>query len=642
MRSMLLGFVALCVVSVSAAQQVPPSIRIEGVPEIPPQVVRKLTPYQNMRSAFFSDWHPANRELLVATRFGDSNQVHHVKAPGGARTQLTFFLEPVNGGRFSRAGKNWFLFGMDEGGGEFFQLYRFDFDTGEHILLTDGKSLNRPGPSSNKGDLLAYTSTKRNGRDHDIYVMDPADASTAKLVYEVRGAWSPLDWSPDDSQLLIENFISANESYIHVLDLATGKPMPLLPATAEKVAYGEARFSRDGKGFYIVTDKDSEFQRLYYVDKMTKQMTPLTAHINWDVQEFSLSRDGSYIAFVTNEDGIGKLHLMSTGARKELPLPKLPVGQVMSARFHRTLPEIAFNMVTSKSPMDVYSYSYKTGESTRWTYSESGGLNTSAFPETELIHYPTFDQIEGKARMIPAFITKPPARFKPPYPVMIEIHGGPEAQARPGLNSSYFVNEMGIARVVPNVRGSAGYGKTYLQLDNAEKREDSVKDIGALLDWIAKQPDFDAKRVAVMGGSYGGYMTLASAVHYSGRLRCGIDSVGISNWVTFLNNTQSYRQDLRRAEYGDERDPKMRDLLETISPLNNTEKIKIPLLVIQGKNDPRVPVTESLQMVKKLRAQGNTVWYIEGLDEGHGFRKKTNRDYQQWAQIVFLQEFLLK
>jgi dipeptidyl aminopeptidase/acylaminoacyl peptidase len=361
------------------------------------------------------------------------------------------------------------------------------------------------------------------------------------------------------------------------------------------------------------------------------------------VEHFELSEDGTLIAFTTNEHGISKLHLMSTSTRKELPLPNLPVGQVFVGDFHKTLPEVAIGMVTAKAPADAYSYNYKTRELTRWTYSEAGGLDTSRFPETQLIHYPTFDQVDGKPRMIPAFVTKPPAgRFKPPYPVIVDIHGGPEGQSRPGLNASYFLNEMGIAEIRPNVRGSAGYGKTYLKLDNAEKREQSVKDIGALLDWIAKQPDLDAKRVAVMGGSYGGYMTLASTVHFSDRLKCGIDIVGISNWVTFLKNTQAYRQDLRRAEYGDERDPKMRDLLETISPLNNTQKIRIPLLIIQGKNDPRVPVTESLQMVKKLRDQGNTVWYIEGKDEGHGFGKKVNRDYQRSAEILFLEQFLLK
>jgi dipeptidyl aminopeptidase/acylaminoacyl peptidase len=239
-------------------------------------------------------------------------------------------------------------------------------------------------------------------------------------------------------------------------------------------------------------------------------------------------------------------------------------------------------------------------------------------------------------------VTKPGPRFKPPYPVLISIHGGPEGQARPFLSASYVTNEMGVASVQPNVRGSSGYGKTYLKLDNAMLREDSVKDIGALLDWIAQQPDLDAKRVAVTGGSYGGYMSLATMTHYSDRLKCGIDVVGISNWVTFLKNTQGYRQDLRRVEYGDERDPKMRDFLETISPLNNAAKIKVPVLVVQGKNDPRVPVTESEQMVKKIRDGGGTVWYVMATDEGHGFQKKQNRDYEQWARIVFLQQFLLK
>jgi len=290
----------------------------------------------------------------------------------------------------------------------------------------------------------------------------------------------------------------------------------------------------------------------------------------------------------------------------------------------------------------VYSYNLESGKLARWTYSEAGGLNTSGFPETRLIHYPAFDQVNGKPRMIPAFIARPPARFKPPYPVLINIHGGPEGQARPGLNASYTLNEMGIATIWPNVRGSSGYGKTYLTLDNAYLREDSVKDIGALLDWIATQPDLEGKRVAVSGGSYGGYMSLASMVHYSDRLRCGIDVVGISNWVTFLKNTQAYRQDLRRVEYGDERDPKMREFLEKISPLTNAGRIKVPMLAVQGRNDPRVPLAESEQMVRKIRDNGGTVWYVMAKDEGHGFQKKQNRDYQTWAEILFLEQFLLK
>jgi dipeptidyl aminopeptidase/acylaminoacyl peptidase len=203
------------------------------------------------------------------------------------------------------------------------------------------------------------------------------------------------------------------------------------------------------------------------------------------------------------------------------------------------------------------------------------------------------------------------------------------------------LNELGVAVLLPNVRGSSGFGKTYLALDNGERREDSVRDIGALLDWIEVQPELDENRVAVFGGSYGGYMVLASAVHYSDRLSAAVDVVGISNFVSFLENTQDYRRDLRRQEYGDERDPQMRAHLERISPLNNVEKIRVPLLVVQGQNDPRVPVSESEQMVEALRARGQPVWYMNALNEGHGYRKKQNRDLYQQAVVMFFRRHLL-
>jgi dipeptidyl aminopeptidase/acylaminoacyl peptidase len=643
MRRNLIGLLALAAALQLSAQQVPPSIVAEGVPEMPRELVRKLNPYQNIRGAAFNSWHPARRQMLISTRFADTMQIHLVKAPGGYRQQLTFFREPVSGARFSpQPGKNWFVFSMDEGGAEFYQLYRFDLGSGAYDMLTDGKAVNSPGPFSNRGDRVAFTSTRRNGRDFDIYVMDPEKPATTRLVCQAQGQWFPVDWSPDDRRLLALEYISINESYLHVLDVATGKVEPLLPGEKEKAFYGPARWSKDGKGVYLPSDRESEFTRLWYLDLASKELTCLTEHIPWDIEGMDLTSDGSRLAFTANEDGIGKLHLMNTATRQELPPPKLPLGQVYGLRFHRTLKELALGLLSAKSPGDVYSYNHETGQLTRWTYSEAGGLDPNKFPETRLIHYPTFDQVNGKARMIPAFVTKPRAGFKPPYPVLIDIHGGPEGQARPGLNAPYALNELGVAIIEPNVRGSSGYGKTYLKLDNAMRREDSVKDIGALLDWVAAQPDLDAKRVAVTGGSYGGYMSLATMVHYSDRLRCGIDVVGVSHWVTFLKNTQAYRQDLRRAEYGDERDPKMREFLESISPLNNAQKIRVPVLVVQGKNDPRVPVTESGQMVRKIRDNGGTVWYVMAQDEGHGFRKKQNRDYQTWAEIMFLEQYLLK
>jgi dipeptidyl aminopeptidase/acylaminoacyl peptidase len=201
---------------------------------------------------------------------------------------------------------------------------------------------------------------------------------------------------------------------------------------------------------------------------------------------------------------------------------------------------------------------------------------------------------------------------------------------------------MGITMIYPNVRGSSGYGKSYLKMDDWYNREHSVKDIGTLLDWIKTQPDLDADRILIMGGSYGGYMTLATAFHFADRIRGSIDIVGISNFNTFLKNTEGYRRDLRRVEYGDERIPKMYEFLEKISPLNNTDKIKKPLFIIQGANDPRVPLSEAVQMKEKLKKQGNTVWYLEAKDEGHGFKKKNNIDFQRLAMIQFMEQFLMK
>ena len=276
------------------------------------------------------------------------------------------------------------------------------------------------------------------------------------------------------------------------------------------------------------------------------------------------------------------------------------------------------------------------GDLTRWTESEVGGLDTTAFRVPELIRYPTFDMDGAEQREIPAWVYKPAG--KGPHPVVISIHGGPEGQSRPSFSSTYqmWIEKLGVAVIRPN-----GYGKTYVGLDNGFKREDSVKDIGALLDWIETQPDLDKDRVAVFGGSYGGYMVLASAVHYSDRLAAAVDIVGISNFVTFLENTQDYRRDLRRVEYGDERDPAMRAHLEKISPLNNVDQISVPMFIVQGENDPRVPVTEAAQVVEALREQGHTVWYMNALNEGHGYRKRENRDIYQQATVLFLQKHLV-
>jgi dipeptidyl aminopeptidase/acylaminoacyl peptidase len=628
------------------AQGLPPSIVAEGVPPVPDELGARMNQYLNMRSASIADWRPSAPGMLILTRFGDSNQVHLLQAPGAYRRQLTFFPDPVLTARTSPApGMDYFVFSMDTGGAEFYQFYRFEASAGAYGLLTDGKSRNTDFLFNHRGTLAAYMSTRRNGRDTDLYLVDPASPSGEKRALDLKGTWWPLDWSPDDQRLLLRELVSVNESYLHVFDLATGREELLFPKGSEQVAYTRALWSKDGKGVYLLSDRGSEFTRLSYYDLAAKTLTSLTERIPWDVEGLDLSHDGRILAFTVNADGLGELHLLDTQSGQELPRPKLPKGQVFNLKFHPRRPELAFDINSAKSPSDVYSLDLDSRQLARWTYSETGGLNPEQFQETELIHYPTFDhRADGRPRAIAAFFTRPPARFKPPYPVLISIHGGPEGQTRPGFQGrfNYFLNEMGIALIEPNVRGSTGYGKSFTKLDNGYLREDSVKDIGALLDWIATRPDFDSKRVAVIGGSYGGYMSLATMTHYSDRLRCGIDIVGISNFVTFLESTQEYRRDLRRVEYGDERDPKMREFLLGISPLTHADQIRVPILVAAGRNDPRVPVTESEQIVKKVRTHGGPVWYIVANDEGHGYAKKPNTDYLQYAIALFLEQFLLR
>ncbi|HEV2762072.1 MAG TPA: S9 family peptidase [Pyrinomonadaceae bacterium] len=614
---------------------------VEGVPKIPAELAARVGRYTEFRSAAMSSWHPTRREMLISTRFADAAQAHHVKFPGGARTQLTFNAEPVRGASFPPRREDFFIYVSDVGGGEFFQFYRYDVATGEATLLTDGKSRNTGGAFSSDGQFIAYGSTRRNGKDVDIYVMNPSDPTTNRLVLQNEGGgWGASDWSPDNRKLVVSEGVSINESYLWLVDVATGQKQLITPkGGAEKVSYGGAEFSSDGRGLYVTTDKDSEFQRLAYLDLSTGEHTYLTSHINWDVDAFRLSWDGRTIAFVTNEDGANRLRLLDTRTRKELKAPTLPNGLISGLRWHSNDRDLGFNFSSARTPSDVYSVDVQTGKVERWTFSETGGINTETFSEARLVRWPSFD-----GRQISGFVYMPPARFTGKRPVIINIHGGPESQARPGFlgRNNFFLNELGAAMIFPNVRGSSGYGKTFLKLDNATLREDTYKDIGALLDWIAKQPDLDASRVMVTGGSYGGHMSFAVAARYSDRIRAALPVVGMSSLVSFLERTESYRRDLRRVEYGDERDPAVREFLLRIAPLNNTDKIKIPLFVVQGGNDPRVPLNEAEQMVKAVRKNGTPVWYLMAKDEGHGFAKKKNQDFQFYATVLFLQEYLLK
>jgi dipeptidyl aminopeptidase/acylaminoacyl peptidase len=617
----------------------PESLVVQGVPKVPASLAEDARRYGDYRSAAPVDWHPTERHLLINTRFAETPQLHLVDIPGGERRQLTFYQDAVRLGRFHPNGGDYIVFSKDIGGGEWYQLYRLDLASGKVTLLTDGKSRNELGPWSNEGDQVAYVSTRRTGKDTDLWVMNPADPKSDHLLTKLEGGgWEPVDWSPDDSKILLLEELSINESYLWIVDTKTGEKTAFTSRDAkEKVFYGEGRFSKDGKGIYVTTDKDSEFLRLAYISLSTKEHHYLTSEIPWDVNVFDLSHDGKRIAFVTNENGESVLRdfLVDSKARR---VTKMPAGVIGGLRWHRNSRDLAFSLTNAQGPGDAYSLDATTGKVERWTKSETA-VPTNDFPPAELVKWKSFD-----GKMISGFLYRPPSKFPGKRPVLVMIHGGPEGQSVPNFAGryNYFLNELGIALIEPNVRGSTGYGKSFTLLDNGFLREDTYKDINALFDWIGTQASLDADRIAVMGGSYGGHMTLAISTFYSDRIRCSVDIVGMSNLVTFLEHTESYRRDLRRVEYGDERDPKMREFLERIAPMNNIEKIKKPMLVVAGKNDPRVPVTESEQIFGALQKAGTPVWYIMAKDEGHGFQKKPNQDYQFYATVEFLQEFLLK
>jgi dipeptidyl aminopeptidase/acylaminoacyl peptidase len=614
---------------------------VQGIPPVPVELAESVGRYTEFRAATLASWHPTRREMLINTRFADTPQVHRVIMPGGARTQLTFFKEPARGGALRPKVGDYFVFAKDVGGNEFFQLYRYDVGTGDITLLTDGKSRNTDPTWSHDGKLLAYGSTRQTGKNVDVYVIDPSDPKTDHRLVDLEGGgWSIHDWSPDGEQLLAGEFISANESYLWLIDANSGEKKLVTPKGAPtKSSYDAAQFAADGRSLYVTTDFNGEFHRLARLDLANGEHQFLTDDIPWDVEEFDLSHDGKTIALCTNEDGLSKLYLIDTATKQRKALPALPPGVISGLKWHENNTDLGFTFSSARSTADAYSVDVRTGKIERWTASETGGLNPQTFVEPQLVRWTTFD-----ARSLSGFLYAPPAeKFPGKRPVVINIHGGPESQFRPTFigRINYLINELGVAVLFPNVRGSSGYGKTFLTLDDGLNREDSYKDIGTLLDWVASNPRLDASRVMVTGGSYGGHMTFAAAVRYGDRIRAALPVVGMSNLVSFLERTESYRRDLRRAEYGDERDPKVREFLLKIAPLNNADKIKAPLLIVQGANDPRVPASEAEQMVAKVRSVGTPVWSLLAKDEGHGFAKKRNQDFLFYATVMFIKEHLL-
>lgn len=627
--------IALVAGGTSMSQPARPEALTVEAPPIPSDLPGKIRPYTEARSAIVADWNPADRELLILTRFADTAQLHSVAVALGARRQLTFEADRIAGAVANPRGGS-IVVQKDVGGDEFFQLYTLA--DGRLRLITDGKSRNLFGAFSRDGRWVGYSSTRRNGVDSDLYVIDPSHPATDHLVLKVEGGgWSIDAFSNDEGRALVSQYISAARSVLYLLDLATGALKPITDPAAE-IAWRDAQMAPDGT-IWVTSDADSDALRLGRLDPAARKFEPVTPAGRWDVEQVALAEDGLTLAYAVNEAGVSRLHILDVRSGRDRLVEALPPGVIMAMSLAPWGP-LAVTVSGPRAGTDIFVVDPHTLAVSRWTLSETGGLDPERNAAAELVTIPSFDR-----EPVSGFLFRPdPVRFPGPRPLIINIHGGPEGQSRPTYlgSSNYLINELGLAVFYPNVRGSSGFGKRFLALDNGPfRREDTVKDIGAFIDRFVHDPGIDPRRIGVTGGSYGGYMTLAALTHYSDRLRAGIEIVGISNFVTFLENTQAYRRDLRRVEYGDERDPVQRAKLIEISPLTRADRIRVPLMVVTGANDPRVPASEAAQIIAAVKAHGLPVWSILAANEGHGFARKENQDYATLVQIMFWERFLL-
>ena len=616
------------------AVPIPAALTAEQMPPIPLEMAARVRPYLEARGAGFAGWDPNTRAVLVSTRFANVAQLHRVEMPMGARMQISFEAEPVSGS-YAPAKGDIILVSKDRGGDEYYQLHTLK--DGRLSLLTDGKSRNQRGAWSHDGELIGFSSTSRNGVDSDLYVMNPRDPTSIRMVHESKGGgWALVSFTPDKQAAFVADYNSVQDADLYRLDLATGTMAPIGDPAAE-IAYRSFKMGPDGT-IWVASDQGADFKRLGRLDPVSGRFDPVSRE-TWDIDGFDLSDDGKTIAYAVNEAGTDRLRIMDVKTGKVTKVDALPAGQIGGLEI-APWGEIGFSFSSAKSAADVWSLDPKTMQLTRWTQSETGGLDSSLNVEPRIVTTKSFDGLEVSGLLY----LPDPAKFPGKRPLIVSVHGGPEGQSTAGFmgRNNYYLNELGIGVFYPNVRGSTGYGKTFVSLDNGPfKREDSVKDMAALIDAVQADPAVDPARVGLTGGSYGGYMCYAAAVQLKDQLTATQCTVAISNFVSFLENTNPYRQDLRRVEYGDERDPVQRAKLTEISPLTRVAEIEKPMFVITGANDPRVPKSEADQMVAAIRAGGGEAWHLIAADEGHGFRKKDNSDYAFLAQLAFWETRLL-
>jgi dipeptidyl aminopeptidase/acylaminoacyl peptidase len=616
---------------------VPASIRTEGIPPIPQSLADAVAPYGTFRQARLLDWHPTERRMLVGTAFGNVEQVHEVRGPRAARTQLTFFRDGITaGGAWYAPDGRSFIIRKDGGGGsESYQLFRYDTQSGGTSQLTHGNSTVYFPVWASRKPLVAYTSTRRDGKNRDIYVMDPADPQTDRLVAEVEGSWSVEAWSADDSELLAVESISSSENYLWRVDVASGRKTPLTER-GQAISWRQVESAPNGL-YYALGNRLADTRSLWRVDPAKGTWTAVTQPADL-IEGFSVSPDGRTIAVVVDRGSWSQLLLLDAANGRVRTTPRMPAGVISGLSWRPNGTEVAFTFSGSSSIRDVYSLEAAGGQVQRWTASEAGGASPDALPEAEVFEWKSFDGLS-----IGGVLYRPPSRFTGKRPVIINVHGGPVDRERPRFlgRSNYFRNEMGIAIIYPNVRGSFGRGKQFEELDNGPLRVNAVKDIGTLLDWIATEPTLDKDRVMIVGASYGGYLTLAAAIEYGDRLRCAQAGFAISDFPSYLESTDVARLADRNIEYGDPADPASRGFLTALSPLTNAARLKIPLFLVHGGKDTRVPPAQAEMMVQAVKKNGTPLWYAVFEQAGHQQLTAETANFNQYAWTMFVQQYLM-
>jgi dipeptidyl aminopeptidase/acylaminoacyl peptidase len=624
----------------------PANVKIDGMPPIPQSIADGLAKYSQFRQAQMMAWHPTKRQILITTTFGSAPQLHFLEGPGRDRRQLTWYPNgvPVFASvSFDPADGNTFVFQYDPAGTELRSLYRYDMAAGEISLVVPSKT-RYPHVWSRQGKWLAYDSAERNGRDRDLYVIQPADPKTKRRLAEFDGAYSPEDWSPDGTTLLASENLANSEAYLWRVDVKTGEKKAITPRDGEKASWFNPRFSPDGKKVYAISDRQGGDFRIWRCDVANCIWSPVTPEgMIVDVGPgdstagFEISPDSTVMAVVVDKGAYTDLQILDLTTLKPRTLPPLPKGVVTQLHWRPGSRELAFSFGSVKSYSDVYSIDASLGTLTRWTFSETT-FNADLLPAPEVIEWKSFD-----GQTIAGILYRPASKFTGPRPVMIQIHGGPDLRERAVFRgrSYYLLNELGVAIIYPNVRGSGGFGRKFEQLDDGRRREGAIKDIGALLDWVAARTDLDKNRVVLNGVSYGGWLALQAGIVYNARIRGIIEGAGITDFVTYLEQTDAARQENRRLEYGDERDPVMRAYLTSISPLTHASELKKPTLILQAGKDARVPVSQGQELVKALKANSAPVWYVEWPDANHDNLGPLGGNYLLATWMWFFRSFVL-